>query len=333
MRIAVLGAGAMGSLFGGLLAAAGEDVTLVTRNAEHVAAINERGLRIVDAVGADTTSVSADTTSASVDTSSTSADSASDERIVSVPATADPTTVGTVDLVLVFVKSDATAEAMADAESLFGPETDVLTLQNGLGNAEAITEFVPARRVLVGVTTHGAMRPAPGLVAHTGRGDTALGRWRGTVDDRATAVATRLTAAGVPTDVVDDPEWLVWEKVLVNVGINAPTALARVENGTLARTAPGRRLLRTAVNEARAVARAHGHDVRADAVEYAIDVAERTASNRSSMRVDLESGRRTEVEAVYGAVLDRAEAADVDVPVVRTLADLIRLATCERPAD
>lgn len=317
MRIAVLGAGAMGSLFGGLLAAAGEDVTLVTRNAEHVAAINERGLRIVDAVSEDPSDGGTD---------------ASDERIVSVPATTDPTTVGTVDVVLVFVKSYATAEAMADAGSLLGPETDVLTLQNGLGNAEAITDFVSLRRVLVGVTTHGAMRPAPGLVAHTGRGDTALGRWRGAVDDRTTAVATRLTAAGIPADVVDDPERLVWEKVIVNVGINAPTALARVENGALARTAAGQHLLRTAVNEARAVARARGHDVRADAVEYAIDVAERTASNRSSMRVDLESGRRTEIEALYGAVLDRAETAGIDVPVVRTLAELVRLAEHDRAA-
>lgn len=317
MQVAVLGAGAMGSLFGGLLAAAGEDVTLLTRDAEHVAAVREQGLRIVDATG---DGAAADESEARTD------------RRIQVPAATDPATVGQVDLVIVFVKSYATAEAMADADPLLGPETDVLTLQNGLGNAETIAEFVAPERVLAGVTTHGAVRREPGTVVHTGRGDTALGRWAGGTadgrapDDRAHAIATRLTAAGVPTDVVDDPELLVWEKVLVNVGINAPTALARVENGTLARTEPGRRLLRTAVTEAERVARAQGHDVREDAVEYALSVAERTASNRSSMRVDLESGRRTEVESLYGAVIERAERAGIEVPVVRTLADLVRLA-------
>jgi 2-dehydropantoate 2-reductase len=215
---------------------------------------------------------------------------------------------------------------MADAGPLLGPETDVLTLQNGLGNAETIAEYVPPRRVLVGVTTHGAVLEAPGVVRHTGAGDTALGRFRGPTDERARAVATRLTAAGLATDVVDDPETLVWEKVLVNVGINAPTALARVDNGTLVESDAGRSLLRAAVGEAERVARACGHDVRDDIAAYARRVAERTASNRSSMRVDLESGRRTEVEALYGAVLERAEDAGIDAPVVRTLAELVRLA-------
>lgn len=313
MQIAVLGAGAMGSLFGGLLAAAGEDVTLLTRNAAHVDAIRNRGLRIVDE----------------------RSDSGTD-RIVPVRATTDPETVGPVDLVLVFVKSYATAEALADAEPLLGPETDVLTLQNGLGNAETIAEHVPDCRLLVGVTTHGAIHDAPGTVHHTGAGDTALGRWRGDATaggDSATEIAAVLTAAGIPTEVVADPETLVWEKVLVNVGINAPTALARVDNGALVDTESGRAVLRSAVSEAEQVARARGHDVREDVVEYAIAVAERTASNRSSMRVDLESGHRTEVESLYGAVLDRAAAESLDVPVVRTLADLVRLAERDRDGE
>jgi 2-dehydropantoate 2-reductase len=299
----------MGSLFGGLLAAAGEDVTLLTRNAAHVDAIQNRGLRIVD------------------EQSDSNAD-----RIVPVRATTDPETVGVVDLVLVFVKSYATADAMVDAEPLLGPETDVLTLQNGLDNAETIAEHVTDRRILVGVTTHGAIQDAPGTVHHTGTGDTALGRWQGDAagEDSATDIAGALTAAGIPTEVVADPETLVWEKVLVNVGINAPTALARVDNGALVETESGRALLRSAVTEAEQVARAHGHDVREDVVAYAITVAEQTASNRSSMRVDLESGHPTEVESLYGAVLDRAEDVGLDAPVVRTLADLIRLAERDR---
>lgn len=333
MQIAVMGAGAMGSLFGGLLAAAGENVTLITRDEAHVTAITHRGLRIVDATDGGRTDPD---------------DPENHTRRVSVPATTDPASVGTVDLVIVFTKSDATADAMADAAPLLGPTTVVLTLQNGLGNADVIAEHVPEQRVLVGVTTHGALREAPGCVRHTGDGDTTLGWWCGqtaadgdgdaagsdaSAGDCAIATAARLRAAGISTDTVADPERLLWEKVLVNVGINAPTALARVENGALARADTGRRLLQTAVTEAERVARAHGHDVREDAVTYALNVAERTASNRSSMRVDLERGRQTEVEPLYVAVIDRAEAADIDVPVLRTLADLIRLAERGSSAD
>lgn len=365
MQIAVMGAGAMGSLFGGLLAAAGENVTLITRDEAHVTAITHHGLQIVDA----TDSGRADT-----------ADPADHTRQVSVPATTAPASVGTVDLVIVFTKSNATAEAMADAAPLLGPSTVVLTLQNGLGNADAIAEYVPDQRVLVGVTTHGALRETPGCVRHTGDGDTTLGWWRGrtvadgsvddataghgtdtakkalaahdtdttadhgadgdetvgpgaNADDCAVATAARLSAAGIPTDIAADPEQLLWEKVLVNVGINAPTALARVENGVIADADTGRRLLRTAVSEAERVARAHGHDVREDAITYALAVAKRTASNQSSMCVDLEQGRQTEVESLYGAVIDRAEAADIDVPVLRTLADLVRLAERDCSAD
>lgn len=343
MDIAIVGAGAMGSLFGGLLAADGADVTLINRSAAHVEAINEHGLLLIDDTGEERT-----------------------EQIVSVPATTHPADVGAVDLVLLFVKSHATAAAMADVTPLLDPGTAVLTLQNGLGNAETIAEHVPDERVLAGITTHGAIREEPGRVRHTGTGDTAIGRYlgdeggvgdgddgindtaeegadgtadngaKGEVGDRADgevgdrpirAIAERFSAAGIPTDVVADVPTLLWEKVLVNVGINAPTALSQVPNGALAETDAGRRLLERTVREAERVARATGHDVREDIVDYTRSVAERTAGNRSSMRQDVEAGRQTEVEALYGAVVEHAEEAGVDAPICRTLADLVRLAT------
>lgn len=315
MEIAVVGAGSMGSLFGGLLAADGADVTLVNRSLEHVEAINEHGLVLVDDTGPERT-----------------------ERLVSVPATTQPGAIGTVDLVLLFVKSHATAAAMADATPLLGPATDVLTLQNGLGNAETIAEHVPDERVLAGVTTHGAIREAPGRVRHTGLGDTVIGRYFGGEggadsgdDQRVREIADRFVDAGIPTDVATDVPTLLWEKVLVNVGINAPTALARVPNGALVESDAGERLLERAVREAEQVARATGHDVREDIVDYTRSVAERTAGNHSSMRQDVESGRRTEVEALYGAVVEHAEGTDSAAPVCRTLADLVRLTEGESP--
>ncbi|MFC7045246.1 ketopantoate reductase family protein [Halobacteriaceae archaeon GCM10025711] len=139
------------------------------------------------------------------------------------------------------------------------------------------------------------------------------------------AIADLLTRAGVETDVVDAVQDAIWEKVLVNVGINAATALARVDNGLLADTDPGARLLASAVEEAADVARAEGHAVRDDVVEYVSDVASATGSNRSSMRQDVERGRRTEIERLNGAVVARADDHDVAVPVNRTLTDLVRL--------
>jgi 2-dehydropantoate 2-reductase len=139
-----------------------------------------------------------------------------------------------------------------------------------------------------------------------------------------------VAAALAPLDptVVDDIRDAVWEKLLVNVGINAATALARVPNGALI-DGPGERVLEAAVAEARRVAAAEGREVSADAAERALDVAESTATNVSSMRADLEAGRRTEVEALNGAVVARGEAHGVPTPVNRTLADLVWLAEGE----
>jgi 2-dehydropantoate 2-reductase len=320
MRLAVLGGGAMGSLFAGLLAASGTDVTLVDRDPDHVAAA-AAGLSVQGAT----------------------------DLSVPVPATTDPAAAVPVDCVLLFVKSYQTAAAVRDAAPLLGGDTHLCTLQNGLGNVEAISEHVPRERILAGATSHGATFLGPGGVRHAGRGETELGRIADTavangIDPDGTGrsdagfdsdsdsariaerLAARLSAAGVETAVVADPLDAVWRKVLVNVGINAATALARVENGALAERAPGRRLVAAAVNEAAAVARAAGRTPPSDPVERTLAVAETTGANRSSMSQDLAAGRRTEVEALHGAVVGRGERLAVPTPVNRTLADLVRLA-------
>jgi 2-dehydropantoate 2-reductase len=299
MNVAVLGAGAMGSLFGGLLAEAGTPVTLVGRSGEHVSAVAERGLRIEATDG--------------------------EVRTVEVDATTDPAAVADADLVVVFVKSYDTESAMAGVADHLG-DADVLTLQNGLGNAETVAEYVPRERVLAGTTTHGAVREEPGVVRHAGVGDTRLGRYFEPTDDRAREVADLLSAAGVETEVVEHVRDVVWEKVLVNVGVNAATALAGVQNGVIAEARPGHRLVERAVGEAVRVAAAEGRTVPEDVVERVLAVARDTADNESSMRQDVEAGRRTEIDALNGAVVARAERHDLPAPVNRTLADLVRLA-------
>jgi 2-dehydropantoate 2-reductase len=301
LRVAVLGSGAMGSLYGGRLAASGYDVTLVDVWAEHVETIRDEGLRIRSTDG---------------------------EETVEVAATTDPGSVGPVDLVVVFVKGTATRTAMAEATepTLIDDHVDVLTLQNGLGNPETIAEFVPSERVIAGVTAHGATMVGPGRISHAGEGPTSIGRYFTENDDGVDRVASALCDAGFETTVTDDVRGAIWGKVLVNVGINAPTGLARVDNGALVATEPGRRLVEAAVTEAARVARHEGHDVRDGVVEHVLAVAEATGENRSSMRQDVEAGRATEIDRLHGAVVDRAEEAGIDVPVNRTLADLVRLA-------
>ncbi|MGB9986292.1 ketopantoate reductase family protein [Salarchaeum japonicum] len=298
MRVAVLGPGAVGSLFGGRLALSGVDVTLVGRPGAQVDALRD-GLTLTRPDGRT-------------------------ER-VAVDVTTDPGAADPVDIVLVCVKAYDTRSALADAEPLLA-DAAVCTLQNGLGNAETIAEFVPDSRVLAGTTSHGATLEAPGHVRHAGVGDTVVGNYFTSTDATTTALAHALTDAGIETEVVADAERAVWEKVLVNVGINAATALARVPNGRLADTDSGERVLRRAIEEAAAVADAEGVELTTDPVNAASRVARRTAENVSSMRQDLERGRRTEIESLNGEIVDRGREHDIETPVNETLTDLVRLA-------
>lgn len=299
MDVAVIGSGAMGSLFGGRLAQAGMEVSFIDVWEEHVEALNDAGLVIETAEET--------------------------ERVPDVCATTSPASVGPVDLLLVFVKSIHTREALADAAPLLDG-ADVLTLQNGLGNPETLAEFVDESQVIAGVTAHGSTMVGPGHIRHAGSGPTTIGRYFVENDERVTAIADRFTNAGIDTAVSSDITDAIWEKVLVNVGINAATALARVRNERLTTADPGRRLVDRAVSEAAAVAVAEGIDIRDDIVDHVLEIAERTGANRSSMRQDIEAGRTTEIETLNGEVVNRAEAHGIDTPVNRTLADLVRLA-------
>ncbi|MFB6266527.1 MAG: ketopantoate reductase family protein [Halodesulfurarchaeum sp.] len=307
MHIAILGAGSLGSLFGGLLARE-RPVTLIGHEGEHIRVIREQGLEIADPDG--------------------------DSFHVEPRATTDHAAVADADLVVLTVKSYDTERAMRDVEPHL-EDAPVLSLQNGLGNEETIAEFVPSEQVIGGTTSHGALLEKPGLVRHTGTGDTTIGAY-GTIDEEETTstphglsdVAAVFQEAGIETEVVTDVSRAIWEKVLVNVGINAATALARVQNGRMWDTGPGSRLLEAAVGEALEVARAAGIEfgTGTDPIELARTVARRTQTNRSSMLQDVEADRRTEIEALNGAIVRRGEAHGIDVPVNRTLADCVRLA-------
>ena len=298
MDVTIIGSGAMGSLYGGLLAASDVEVTLVDVWEEHVQAITTDGLRIDSPTGAQT---------------------------IDVAATTNVSTIDTTDLIIVFVKSTHTRTALDGLPSKFTENTDVLTLQNGLGNPETIADFVPQENVIAGVTAHGATLEGPGQIFHAGSGPTTIGRYFGDSDTRTQTIAELFTTAGIETDVSVTIQDDLWEKVLVNIGINAPTAIARVENGRLVTTEPGEALIETAVAEAARVARSEGCDIRDDVIQYVKDVAAATGENRSSMLQDVEAGRKTEIDYLHGAIVDRAERNELPAPVNRTLANVVRL--------
>ena len=299
MKIAVVGAGAMGSLFGALLAESGADVCLVDVWQEHVKEINTNGLSV---------------------------ESGGQSRSVSLNATADPQAVAGAQLVIVFVKSTATAAATATAAGLADTNGSILTLQNGMGNAETLAAAIHPGQIVVGTTSHGATLLGPGCIRHAGSGPTVIGPWaRGSSgNQRAEEIAALFSAASITTDVVADVLPVLWAKLIVNVGINAITALTGIKNGQLVDLDVTSDLSRAAVEEAVAVARAQSIPVREDAVSHVLEIAGATAANRSSMGQDVDKKRATEIDAINGYVVRAAERIGVSAPVNKTLTALIK---------
>lgn len=298
MKIGVLGAGAMGSLFGGLLAMAGHEVWLIDIWLEHLEAIKKKGLKIRRKEG--------------------------EHLIRDLRAVFSPEEVGTAELVLVFVKSTATEKAVRGARALFGEETTVLTLQNGLGNVEQIASVVPLSRIIAGTTAQGATVLGPGEIYHAGEGPTAIGELQGPPTERVERIAEAFNSAGISTQISENVMGLIWAKLLVNVGINALTALTGLKNGELLQFPETVELMEMAVMEAWEVAKAKGIEIPLeDPVSHAKEVAKLTADNRSSMLQDVSNKRKTEIDNINGAVVREGRALGIKTPVNATLTNLV----------
>jgi 2-dehydropantoate 2-reductase len=299
MKIAVLGAGAMGSLYGALLAEAGESVTLLDVWKEHIDAIRGRGLAL---------------------------SSPSGERNVPMHAVTDPREIGKVDLVIVFVKSYKTGEAMRGALSLLGEETMVLTLQNGLGNVEELAAVAGERRVIAGTSGFGATMIAPGRIRHAGEGKTTIGELSGARTARIVKLEKIFEAAGLNPVIADNLSGIVWGKLLVNVGINAITALAGIKNGQILDIPELAELMDRAVGEALEVSRRREIKLvpEGDVLEHIRTVLRNTKDNISSMRQDIEKGNPTEINFINGTIVREGALLDVPTPVNFALTSLIR---------
>ena len=298
MKIVMLGAGAMGSLFGAMLSRCGKgDVWLLDIWEDHITQVKTHGLVV---------------------------ESEQEETVFKVKATTNPEEVGVADLIIVFVMAYLTREAVESNLSMVGPETVLVSLQNGLGNIEAIESVVGGAHVVGGVTAQGSTMVGPGRVRHGGKGPTYVGETSGKSTPEVKLVASLLGESGIPTEVSDDIEGLIWEKLIVNVGINAVAAIAGVKNGELLKRDETRALMTMAVEEAERVARKKGVPVEENLVARVFEVCHATARNRCSMGQDVDNGRRTEIDFINGAIVREGTALGIPTPVNTILTYLVK---------
>jgi len=301
-RVAVMGAGAVGGFFGGMLALAGVPVTLVGR-AQHVDAVKRNGLVI---------------------------ERESHNDVVQVDATTDLAAVRDADIVLVCVKSPDTAAAAAAIKPFLRTDSVVVSLQNGVENAQTIAHNID-QVVLAAVVWVGAYMNGPGIVRHAGAGHLVLGVPRASAGRhdaaaRAQQVAAMFERAGVPCPVAADIEVALWSKLTVNCAFNAISALGRARYGRMAREGATRGIMEAAVREAVAVAQASGVALDEAAMLASVwRTAEALPSQYSSTAQDILRGKPTEIDMLNGFVARRAEALGLAAPVNRALHALVKL--------
>lgn len=311
MRIAIIGAGALGSLFGGLLARRGHKVWLYNpSNVEHISTIRSQGLKIETPEG----------NSYHIRVSAT-------ERIEEVLLP--------LDIAGIFVKAYRTEEALKQARPLISEGTWLLSLQNGVG-FEGLLRSCAQDRVLRGITSQGATLLEPGVIRWAGRGPTRLGSLVPTDDKRQKQIdliIQALNEAGIEAYYELDVERLIWEKLLVSAAINPLTALFDVLNGDLLTHPELHEILQGVVREAIPIAAHHRVTLsEEEAIAMVEEVCRATAENLSSMLQDVRRGRRTEVESINGAIVREGERLELPTPLNRLLTELILRGELKSPA-
>jgi 2-dehydropantoate 2-reductase len=297
LRFAVVGPGALGTLFAARLACAGVKTLLLDYRLERARQLSEQAVCIYEA---------------------------GERREICVEVTADPRRLAEVDVALILVKAYHTEAVAATLSEHLQPEAVALTLQNGLGNIETLSAYLGSARVLGGTTAQGALLEAPGVVHDTGSGPTIIGRPGGEEDTLLDKISRVLLHAGFAVSITRDLPAALWGKAILNAAINPAAALTRLRNGALAEHEPSLKLMTAAAREASAIARAHGISIpEQDWRARLLTICQATAPNVNSMLADILHQRRTEIDAINGAIVRIAEQHDLPASVNRTLWCLI----------
>jgi 2-dehydropantoate 2-reductase len=300
-RVAVVGAGAVGGYFGGMLARAGAHVTLIGRRV-HVEVWNRDGLFV---------------------------DSVNFQETIPVEASTEVSASAGANLVLFSVKSPDTEETARHLARHVSGDALVISLQNGVDNVERIRAAAALDPIAAVVYVASSM-PAPGRIKHDGRGDLLIGDLPGRSgpprDAEIARVSNWFEAAGVPCRVSPTIDADLWTKLITNAALNAISAVVHAPYGDIVATAESRETVRQLVNECVAVARASGVPLPAvDFVEMVLRFAEKVGQVFSSTAQDLDRGRRTEVDALNGFVVRRGAELGVPTPVNQSLLALVKL--------
>ncbi|AOB32580.1 2-dehydropantoate 2-reductase [Bordetella sp. H567] len=291
MKVAVMGAGAVGCYFGAMLARAGHEVALIGRPA-HVEAIRSKGLYL---------------------------DTRTFQAYVPMRADTEPGAAGGADAVLFCVKSADTESAGRALAPHLGADTLVLSLQNGVDNAERLQAILP-QTVVPAVVYVATEMAGPGHVRHHGRGELVIGASAG-----SRRFADACEAAGVPVDISDNVIGALWAKLIVNCAYNALSAIARMPYGDLYQAPGVQQVMRDVVHECLAVAQAEGVDVPGDSWAAVLKIVETMPTQFSSTAQDMARGKPTEIDYLNGYIERKGRERAIATPVNRTLHALVTL--------
>jgi 2-dehydropantoate 2-reductase len=296
--IVILGAGALGSLYGAMLAEAGQDVFLIRRSREYVEAIRQEGLRISGVRG---------------------------DRIIQAKVAADPESVGKADLILFTVKSFHTEQAAKDCLPMIGPQTTLLSLQNGVRHIETIANIVGREKVLGGSSTHNAVQVEPGHVSHAMDGLTTVGELDGSVTERVTRISKTLNDAGIKTETSDNILGILWTKLLICVSAITLNGVLDLPGAIMIEIPELRDVFMKAAQEVVEVAKAQGiRLVVDDPMSWLINIERKHKAGKSSMREDLEKGAGTEVDAFSGFIVREGRRLGIPTPYNEALVGIIK---------
>ena len=298
MKIAVVGVGAMGSVYAGLLASGGHEVWAVDVNQEHIDAIRAGGLRVEGASG---------------------------DRVVAISATTDPEEVGEVELVVIATKAMNVQAAARSASPLIGADTTVLAIQNGLGAAETVAEATGGERLMIGVAGgFGASVVAPGHVHHHGFELLRLGEHQGPVTARTERIAAAWRQAGFNVKTYDNVEQLIWEKLICNACFSGPCGLLELTVGEVLDNPHAWSIASRCAEEAFQVARALGVPVAIeDSTAYVHSFGQAIPGARPSVLLDLLAGRPCEIEWINGAIPRQAQRVGLSAPTNEAITTLV----------
>lgn len=298
MKIVIVGPGALGLLLAANLSRTKNDIWIFDKDAQRAKKLAENGIK---------------------------AESFGVSSRVKVRTSSDTKEIGEADIVIICVKAYDTEEALKGARGVVGEKTYVMSLQNGLGNLQLISEFVNSDKIIGGVTYHGATLIDDTTVRHTGRGETVIGQENGKVLGEIRDIAAILTKAGFPAKITKDINSAIWSKLVINVGINALSAVTRLKNGALTENEWTREIMRRAVSEAaKAAKKKKARLAYDDPIQKVEAVCKATADNLSSMLQDALNSEPTEIDYINGAIVRQAKSLNIKTPTNEMLVELVK---------